>query len=503
MSKQLEIVIVGGGTAGWMCASALASLAGEKICKITLVESDEIGSVGVGEATLPHMKDFNDRIGINEADVMQQTQATMKLGIQFVDWGKIGNSYIHPFGKHGELIGGAEFHQQWARLKQKNNIKNIDAYSYAIQSSLQNKFQFPDKDQKNISSTFSYAYHFDASLYAKYLRRFSEKKQVQRIEGKISSVTSNSVNGHIESVILENGKQINGDFFIDCSGFKSLLLANHLKSSFDDWSKWLVCDRAFAVPSNVIADLPPYTQSRAKKAGWQWKIPLQHRTGNGYVFCSQYISDDEAAASLLADISGNAQAEPGLLKFKAGRYRQTWIKNCLAVGLSSGFLEPLESTSIYLIQIAILNFIKLLPGKIPNEALIREYNRLIDFEYERIRDFLILHYHLNERDDSELWRYCRHMDIPESLKEKISIFKHRGYVDSYKYGLFSLPSWISVLHGQNVAQEGVDPFTARTSVDVVSNKLNALLAEIEHGLRPVSTHKEFLSNYCSAKLEEI
>lgn len=503
MSKQLEIVIVGGGTAGWMCASALASLAGENICKIVLVESDEIGSVGVGEATLPHMKDFNDRIGINEVDMMQQTQATIKLGIQFVDWGKIGNSYMHPFGKHGELIGGAEFHQQWARVKQQDNIKNIDAYSYAIQSSLQNKFQLPDKDQKNIGSTFSYAYHFDASLYAKYLRQFSEKKQVQRIEGKIASVSSNPINGHIKSVVLENGKEISGDFFIDCSGFKSLLLADHFKSSFDDWSEWLVCDRAFAVPSTVTADLPPYTQSKAKKAGWQWKIPLQHRTGNGYVFCSQYISDDEAAASLLADISGNAQAEPMLLKFKAGRYRQTWIKNCLAVGLSSGFLEPLESTSIYLIQIAILNFIKLLPDKTPEEALIREYNRLIDFEYERIRDFLILHYHLNQRDDSELWRYCRHMDVPESLKEKITIFKHRGYVDTYKYGLFSLPSWISVLNGQDLAQESVDPFAARISVDAVSNKLDALLAEIEHGLKPVLTHKEFLSSYCPAKFKEI
>lgn len=500
MLKKLEIVIVGGGTAGWMCAAALSSLVGNKVCNIVLVESDEIGSVGVGEATLPHMKTFNDRIGINEADMMRQTQATIKLGIQFIDWGGVGGSYVHPFGSHGGRIDGVDFHQQWARVRHLDNIKNIDSYSFAIQSALHNKFQFPSDDQSNIKSTFSYAYHFDAGLYANYLRLFSEKKNVKRIEGKITHITNHPDNGNISSIILASGEKISGDYFIDCSGFRSLLLGDNLQENFEDWSKWLVCDKAFAVASEITDDLPPYTQSKAKSAGWQWRIPLQHRTGNGYVFCSQYISDDEAASSLLHDIKGGSISTPRLLTFRSGRYKKSWTKNCIGIGLASGFLEPLESTSIYLIKAAILNFIKLLPGANPDSAILNEYNRLMDIEYERIRDFLILHYHLNQRDDSELWRYCRNMDVPDSLKEKIKIFKHRGYVDSYAYGLFSVPSWISVLAGQNLMQEGVDPFASKITEDAASQKLHGIYQDIDHALSGVPSHKEFLAKYCAAKL---
>lgn len=499
MLKKLEIVIVGGGTAGWMCAAALASLAGEKICNITLVESDEIGSVGVGEATLPHMKFFNDRIGIDEADMMKQTQATIKLGIQFVDWGTLGNSYVHPFGSHGARIDGVEFHQQWARVRHLDATKPIDAYSFAIQSALQNKFQFPGQDQQNINSTFSYAYHFDAGLYANYLRRFAEQKNAKRIEGKITHITNHPDNGNITSIVLESGEKISGDYFIDCSGFRSLLLGKNLQAPFEDWSKWLVCNKAFAAPSKVIDELPPYTQSKAKAAGWQWRIPLQHRTGNGYVFCSNYISDDEAASSLLQDINGDALSEPRLLTFTSGRYQKSWTKNCIAVGLASGFLEPLESTSIYLIKAAILNFIKLLPGAHPEQAILDEYNRLMDIEYERIRDFLILHYHLNQRDDSELWRYCRAMEVPDSLKEKIQLFKHRGYVDSYTYGLFSVPSWVSVLAGQDLKQEGMDPFASKISVEMASQKLQGIYQNITSALDEMPSHKAFIAHYCPAK----
>lgn len=500
MSKQLEIVIVGGGTAGWMCASALASVVGEKVCKITLIESDEIASVGVGEATLPHMKEFNDRVGIDEAEMMKQTNATFKLGIQFIDWGKKGNSYIHPFGKHGEPIGGAQFHQQWARVKHQPQVKNIDAYSYPIESSLQNRFQFPSQDKNNIRSTYSYAYHFDASLYAGYLRKISEKKCIARVEGKVVSVENDLANGNIKSVTLADGRLVAGDFFIDCSGFRSLLLAKNLQSEFDDWSKWLVCDKAFAVPSENVSPLSPYTRSTAKKAGWQWKIPLQHRTGNGYVFCSDYISDDEAANSLLQSLDAKALADPRLIKFKAGRYKKSWIKNCLAIGLSSGFLEPLESTSIYLIQVAIINFVKLFPSKIPEESIINEYHRLMDNEYERVRDLLILHYHLNQRDDSELWRHCREMVIPESLAQKIAIFKHRGYVDEYKYGLFALPSWISVFNGQGLNQEDIDPFALNTPLPEVSLKLDNLLTNIKNNVMTAPTQEAFIANYCPANL---
>jgi tryptophan halogenase len=500
MSEQLEIVIVGGGTAGWMCASALASIVGDKVCNITLIESDEIASVGVGEATLPQMKEFNDRVGINEADMMQQTNATIKLGIEFVDWGSIGNSYIHPFGKHGDQIGGSAFHQQWARVKQHNNIPKIDAYSYAIESCIQNRFEFPSQDTSQINSTYSYAYHFDASLYAAYLRKLSEQKRVKRVEGKIVNVFNDPSSGAIASIELADGRSVRGDFFIDCSGFKSLLLEKKLKAEFDDWSDWLVCDKAYAVPSENTSAPPPYTRSTAKQAGWQWKIPLQHRTGNGYVFCSDYISDDEAAGSLLQSLDGKPLADPRLIKFKAGRYKKSWVKNCLAIGLSSGFLEPLESTSIYLIQVAIINFIKLFPRKIPDDTLIGEYHRLMDNEYERVRDFLILHYHLNQRDDSELWRYCRAMSVPDSLKQKIAIFKHRGHVDSYKYGLFALPSWISVFNGQGLDQEGIDPFVFNTPVFDVNAKLDNLLADIKNKVMNAPTHEAFIANYCPAKL---
>lgn len=500
MLERLEIVIVGGGTAGWMCASALASIVGDKVCKITLIESDEIASVGVGEATLPHMKEFNDRVGINEADMMQKTNATFKLGIQFVDWGNIGNSYIHPFGVHGNPIGGAQFHQHWARVKNQNNVKNIDAYSYAIESCIQNKFDFPSPDKNNIKSTYSYAYHFDASLYAAYLRKLAEKGGVSRIEGTIVNVLNHPDTGNIASIELADGRAVSGDFFIDCSGFRSLLLGQNLKAEFEDWSKWLVCDRAFAVPSESVAPLPAYTRSTAKKAGWQWKIPLQHRTGNGYVFCSDYISDDEAATSLLQDLEGKPLADPRLIKFKAGRYKKSWIKNCLALGLSSGFLEPLESTSIYLIQIAIINFIKLFPHKIVNNNLIHEYDRLMDNEYDRVRDFLILHYHLNQRDDSELWRFCREMTVPESLEKKIAIFKHRGFIDVHKYGLFAQPSWVSVFTGQGFNQDGIDPFALNSSLQDVNLHLDSLLADIKNKVMLAPTHEAFIADYCSAKL---
>jgi len=499
MSEPLNIVIVGGGTAGWMCAVALASIAGDKVCTLTLIESDQIASVGVGEATLPHMKEFNDRVGINEVDMMRNTSGTIKLGIQFIDWGAIGNSYMHPFGKYGNQIGGSYFHQQWARAEQENLVKNIDSYSYAIECALQNRFEFPVTDQNYINSTYSYAYHFDASLYAAYLRRISEQKNVQRIEGKIIKVI-NSDSGLIESVQLDDGRIIEGDFFIDCSGFKSILLGQHLTSEFEDWSEWLVCDRAFAVPCEKTSPITPYTRSTAKKAGWQWRIPLQHRTGNGYVFSSDYISEDEAANSLLQGLDGKALAEPRLIKFQSGRYKKTWVKNCLAVGLASGFLEPLESTSIYLIQSALINFLKLFPQKTPDELIINEYNRMIDYEYERVRDFLILHYYLNQRDDSDLWRYCREMNIPESLKQKMAIFQKRGFIDSYKYGLFAQPSWVSVFSGQGLKQQGFDPFTLNLSLDDVNLQMESLLAQIRNRVAEVPSHDAFLADYCASKM---
>lgn len=499
MREPLEIVVVGGGTAGWMSAIALASATNNQICKITLVESEEIGSVGVGEATLPQIKEFNDRVGINESDMMKFTQATFKLGIEFVNWGKQGTSYIHPFGKHGEAIQGNEFHQIWGRVRNREGIADIGAYSYAIEAGRKHRFDFPVADGNYINSTYSYAYHFDASLYAPFLKQEALKLGVMRIEGKILSVKKQADSGNIESLTLASGKEISGDFFVDCSGLRSLLLAQELGEEFEDWSPWLLCDRAWALPSVKLEDIPPYTRSTAKEAGWQWRIPLQHRTGNGYVFSSQFSTEQAALDSLERAIDGQTLADARLIKFKAGRYKNSWTKNCVAIGLSSGFLEPLESTSIYLIQVAIQNLLKLFPSKQPNTLAIQEYNRLMDNEYARIRDFLILHYKLNDGSLGDFWQHCRNMEIPESLAEKLEIFKRRGFVDTYNYGLFSLPSWVSVFIGQDWYQEGFDPFALGLTDEDITLQLNKLSTKINAKLADTPTHQAFIKQYCAAK----
>ncbi len=477
-----------------MSAAALVS-ATDSGRRITLIESEEIGSVGVGEATLPQMKDFNDYVGIIEADMMQKTGASFKLGIEFRDWGYLGSSYIHPFGTFGNKRRGMDFLHQWTRARLQGSVEGIESYSYAIQACRQARFDFPVKNQEELNSTYAYAYHFDASLYARFLRQFSEPKGVNRIEGKIVDVEQHS-NGNIRSVRLESGATIVGDYFIDCSGFRSLLLGQTLQVPFEDWSHWLPCDRAVAVPCVGTEPVLPYTRSTAKAAGWQWRIPLQHRIGNGYVYCSNFISDDAAAQSLLQDLDGKALAEPRPLKFKAGRRKQSWQGNCIAIGLASGFLEPLESTSIYLIQIGILNLIRLFPGRTPDPALIDEYNRLVDYEYERVRDFLILHYHLNQREDSELWRYCRNMEVPDSLKQKIEIFRHRGHIDIYRHGLFAPPSWIAVFIGQGLQPEGFAPIANVIALNDILQEMHELPSAILQRVQLMPDHGKFLADYC-------
>jgi tryptophan halogenase len=498
MSEPLRIVIVGGGTAGWMTAAALASLTAPEQCRVTLVESDEIGSVGVGEATLPQMKDFNDYVGILEADMMQKSNATFKLGIEFCNWGHEGSSYIHPFGKFGERMGGVDFLHQWVRAGQHEDVGNIQSYSYPIQACRKARFEFPVEDPGEINSTYAYAYHFDAALYARFLRGFAEERGMDRVEGRIVEVNRAPESGYVESVRLESGQSIAGDYFIDCSGFRSLLLDKTLGVPFEDWSEWLVCDRAVAVPCERTDPVIPYTRSTAKSAGWQWRIPLQHRTGNGYVYCSEYISDDQAAASLLDDLDGAPQGEPRLLRFKAGRRARSWEGNVIGVGLSSGFLEPLESTSIYLIQVAIMRFMELFPSRQPDPAVIDEFNRLVDYEYDRVRDFLILHYHLNQRDDPGLWRYCREMSVPESLLQKMDMFRHRGYVDAYKYGLFAPPSWIAVFVGQGLLPQGHEPFAGNLPLDKVLADMHELATRIDERVELMPDHGRFIADYCPA-----
>jgi tryptophan halogenase len=497
MFKSLNIVVVGGGTAGWMTAAALSKL-GRAVCNVTLVESDEIGTVGVGEATIPAIKEFNDYLGVIESEMMEATNATFKLGIEFADWGSLGASYIHPFGDFGETYGGADFIQHWTRLKLSGKAEDLEKYSYAVQACREKKFEFAVRDSTEINSTYSHAYHLDAGLYAKYLRDYSESRGLERIEGKITSVNQDPVTGEIRSLSLEGGEVVAGDLFVDCSGFRALVIDGALSTEIEDWSQWLKCDRAWAVPSESLTELLPYTRATARSCGWQWQIPLQNRVGNGLVFCSEYLDPDDAKKQLVSSIDGQLLAEPALIKFKAGRRKKSWNKNCVAIGLSSGFLEPLESTSIYLIQVAIQQLIKLIPGEDVQQDMVDEFNRMVDLEYDRVRDFLILHYYLNNRDDSKFWQDCQNMDIPQSLKDKIALFKKRGHIDSYQFGLFSPPSWLAVYVGQGLMPENYDPFINNFNLDQLSLKASELVSRIGKRVSIMPDHRQFISDYCAA-----
>jgi len=498
VDKPLDIVILGGGTAGWMAAAALSALLPAGRRRMRLVESDEIGIVGVGEATLPHIKNFNDSIGIDEADMMRATNATFKLGIHFVDWGFKGSSYIHPFGVHGSAQAGLGFHQQWRRSLDAGRDWDIQDFSFACVAANANRFDFPAVGKSTVNSTYSYAYHFDASLYAQYLRRFVEARGVQRIEGKVRDVEQDPDTGDIRALVLESGERIAGQFFIDCSGFRSLLLAGRFGTGWDDWSKWLPCDRAMPVPTERCGDLTPYTRVIAMNAGWRWRIPLQHRTGNGYVFSSRFIDEDKARAELLNSLGEPLLAEPRMLKFQAGRRVHSWARNCVALGLSSGFLEPLESTSIYLIQIAIMHLLELIPTKGHDQRLVDEFNLRMDLEYERIRDFLILHYHLNSREDTELWRYCAAMDVPDSLRRRIGLFRHSGIVEQYRHGLFTPPSWLSVYLGQGLTPEHYSPLADAAPLNRALKDLDEIREDIRDRVDEMPKHASFVARYAGA-----
>jgi tryptophan halogenase len=495
VNKPVEVVIVGGGTAGWMAAAALSTLLPRNRCNVRLIESEEIGIVGVGEATLPHMKNFNDFVGIDEAEMIRRTKATFKLGIEFRDWGFLGSSYIHPFGIHGPHETSLGFHQKWVRARNAGRQFDLEDFSFAIVASRQNRFDFPAATGGSIASTYGYAYHFDASLYAGFVRDFCEARGVLRTEGKVQTVHRSPESGDIRSLQLQSGEVVTGDFFIDCSGFRSLLLGEALETEWESWSKWLPCDRAWAVPCQSAGETTPYTRSTALEAGWQWRIPLQHRTGNGHVFSTGFTTEEQARERLLGNLDGEVLAEPRLLKFEAGRRRMSWNRNCLALGLASGFLEPLESTSIYLVQIALMHLLPLFPDRDQNPALAREFNRKMDVEYARIRDFLILHYHLTSRDDSDLWRYCRSMDVPDSLKSKMALFRHRGHIERYREGLFTPPSWLSVLVGQGLVPEHHHPTLNNVPTDRLIEELEMLREDIRDRVDEMPKHDAVLARY--------
>jgi len=491
-----RIAIIGGGSGGWMAAAAFAH-AVRSGCEIVLVESDEIGIVGVGEATIPPIKLFNQRLGLDENDFLRHTQGTFKLGIQFVDWARMGHRYIHPFGTFGVDFDVVPLHHYWLRECARGNHVPLDEYSMGAVAGLNLRFDQPSRDRRLVQSTADYAYHFDASLYGKYLRAYAEQRGVKRIEGRIVEVRR-TPDGDIDGVRLANEQYVNADFFIDCTGFRSLLLGDALQTPFVDWSHWLPCDRAYAVPCANGGEFTPYTRSTCREAGWQWRIPLQHRIGNGYVYCSQYISDDEAAAKLLANLDGKALAEPRMLKFKAGHRAKFWSGNCVGIGLAAGFLEPLESTSIHLIQSGITRLLALFPDRRLDPLAIQEYNRLTQLEWQGIRDFIILHYHATEREDTPLWLECKRMSIPESLQYRMEHFRAAGRLVSTNVELFQNPSWLAVLIGQRVWPQHYEPLIdLRPQVDA-ERALESLRRTIREAAMAMTTHYDYIQKHCRA-----
>jgi len=492
-----SIVIVGGGSAGWMTAAALSQAVG-RTCAITLVESEAIGTVGVGEATIPPIRNFNQRLGIDEATFVRETQGSYKLGIEFVNWGRLGHRYFHPFGQYGAEFDSVPFYHHWMREWLEGRVDGpIDEFSMCWAMAKAGKFTHPSPDRRLIQSTFDYAYHFDAGLYAAFLRRFAEQRGVRRVEGRVVDVGLRGEDGFIEAITLEDGERIEGEFFIDCSGFRGLLIEEALAVGYDNWQHWLPCDRAVAVPCER-GEFTPYTRSTAREAGWQWRIPLQHRTGNGYVHCSQFISEDEAAATLLANLDGNALADPRPLRFVTGRRRKFWEKNCVAIGLSAGFMEPLESTSLHLIQYGILRIIALLPDSAMSPLLAREYNAQTSREYELIRDFLILHYKACEREDSELWRYCAAMPIPDSLQYKIDHFREGGFLVAEGQELFANPSWIAVYLGQGIVPRHAPALAAMREGVPVAERLRQIRHAMDEAVAAMPSHGEFIARHCAA-----
>ncbi len=497
MSAVSKVVIVGGGTAGWMAAALLSRLF-EKLLTIVLIESDEIGTVGVGEATIPQILNLVNVLGIDENEFLAQTQGTIKLGIQFNNWGAQGDTYIHAFGAVGRPLGMLEFHHYWLRARAEGWGGDIAAYSLNSAAALQNRYEPFEQFGETGLSGLVRAYHFDAGLVTQFLRGPAEARGVQRIEGKIVDTQLRGDDGFVESVRLENGTVIEGDLFLDCSGFRGLLIEEALQTGYESWGHWLPCDRAVAVPCATVDPLLPYTQSTARDAGWQWRIPLQQRTGNGHVFCSDYVSEDEATQQLLQNLDGEPLGEPRVLRFNTGRRRKFWNKNCVALGLASGFLEPLESTSIHLVQSGLSRLINLFPHRGISETLTDEYNRQCIYEFERIRDFIILHYHANQRDDSQFWIDCRNMSVPDALLHKIRLFQDTGLLQEDSEDLFKNVAWLQVMLGQRI-----EPRSYHRMADTLApQQLHKFVDGIQQLVARKSTsfadHREYINSHCPA-----
>ncbi|MEM9532365.1 MAG: tryptophan halogenase family protein [Pseudomonadota bacterium] len=491
MNKQIrKVVIAGGGTAGWMVAALLSKTLG-KVLDIRLIESEAIGTVGVGEATIPTLVRYHQLLDVNEQEFMAATQATFKLGISFENWRDVGQDYIHSFGDTGHDHWSAGFQHFWMKGREKGIAGDFGDYCLELKAALENRFAHLPRGGIN------YAFHLDASLYAKFLREFSERFGARRFEGKITSVNTNTENGFIESLTLDSGEVIKGDLFIDCTGFRGLLIEKTLHTGYEDWSHWLPCDSAIAIQTKSTGAPIPYTRAIARDAGWQWRIPLQHRVGNGIVFCSRYYSDDEAKQTLLDNITGDTLTEPRVIRFRPGSRRKHWVKNCVAIGLSSGFIEPLESTSIHLIQRGIIRLLQTFPLDGIKQSDVDEFNQQTKFEIEHIRDFIVLHYNVTQRQDTPFWRFCANMDIPDSLRHRIDLFRETGRVFRNPTELFAENSWIQVMLGQGIVPEQYHPVVNVMSDEELKRFLAEIKSSVDATVAQLPAHEDYVRQYCA------
>jgi tryptophan halogenase len=493
-----RIAIVGGGTAGWMAAAALSRILGANGPAITLVESEEIGTIGVGEATIPPLQAFNALLGIDEDDFVRATQGTFKLGIEFHDWWRVGHRYFHPFGVYGIDFGAVPFESLWRRLHVAGRAGPLADYSICSAAAAKGRFMRPQAGNTPLAQ-IGYAFHFDAGLYARYLRTRAEAAGIARREGRIVEVVRDGDSGFVDAVVLADGSRVEADFFVDCSGFRGLLIEGALGAGFEDWSHWLPNDRAVAVPSANVGPPAPFTRSTARGAGWQWRIPLQHRTGNGYVYASRHLSEDEATAALLASLDGQALADPRPLRFRTGRRDRFWIGNCVALGLSGGFLEPLESTSIHLVQAGIARLIEMLPTRACDPADAARYNRLMAAEFDQVRDFVILHFHASERRDTAYWREQAERPIPDTLAERLAIYRRSGRVFREGDELFTKTSWLAVMHGQGLRAAGHDPLADAMPLDEAAARVQRVGAVVAAAAAQMPAHDAFIARHCAAR----
>ncbi|MDR7332917.1 tryptophan 7-halogenase [Roseateles asaccharophilus] len=498
-----RIVIVGGGTAGWMTAAALAKVTNGRVA-IQLVESEEIATVGVGESTIPAIRHFNQLLGIDENEFMRETQATFKLGIEFRDWGAVGDRYVHAFGQIGHRSSILPFHHYWLRMQHAGRASDLWSHSINAAAMAGHRFMRADTSQGHSPlAEIVHAFHVDAGLYARWLRRYAEQRGVQRIEGRLLDAQLHAETGHVTHIRLAGDRQIAGDLFIDCSGFRGLLIEQALKVGYEHWNHWLPCDRAVVVPSTSGPDLLPFTRATARPAGWQWRIGLQHRVGNGHVYSSAAMGDDEAAALLLRNLDGEPLAEPRVLRFESGRRRKTWHRNVVAIGLSSGFIEPLESTSIHLVQTAIARLIHFFPDRGFNPVDIAEFNRQSEFETERIRDFLVLHYHATTRSDSAFWNHVRTMDVPQTLKDKLDLWRTAGRIVRHGDELFSEVGWLQLLLGQGQRPAAHHPLAEALSEQEIADYLDDARAVIQRCVAQMPSHADFIAAHCAAAQEPV